>query len=586
MGLPKSMIVLPLMLALASGNAHAQWPQGPDSSLSISTSGQLPGTGISMLSDGLGGAFMTWRGGFGCPGIWQDEASFQRVSADGRLWESGLSRLKGLQPAITSDGRGGIIAVWRTDAFQTDSDSYRYFELRCQRFDAWGAPQWAEDIALPTFGDAENECFSFPWQLPSPRNPVLVSDGSGGAIAAWQEDTQITVQRITASGDTAWGPVGHWIYGGGSPRWMNAVSDQHGGVIVVYSHWGGSLRAQRIDANGTVLWGNWDSPVSVGLVMPELHQPSVASDDSGGVIVTCYKQSFGPLSSTLLVQRVDASGQLRWTNGGVRVCSTQPTRYTAPPAIIPDGDGGAVIAWPDHRAGTECFLSYQVYAQRVARSGTTLWSEDGILLSGAPDTVSDCAITTDGHGGAIVAWTRWENSFSLFWNDPSLRRPTNQIWAQRVDSQGSIRWGDSGRLLAAAAPRRRFPRLVPDDMGGAIVAWEASLSIEAQRISSSGELVSGGAPESPGSIVAIPNPARHEATFRMALHRSGHATVSIHDLSGRRVRALFEGDLEAGERWAAWDGRDDAGNRAPPGVYFARVTHPGTRAIGRVILLP
>ena len=305
----------------------------------------------------------------------------------------------------------------------------------------------------------------------------------------------------------------------------------------------------------------------------------MASDDSGGVIVVWadHRDYSGTTPGILYAQRVDAQGRIRWAEGGIVVCSAhqraEPSLY---PVIVADGGGGVVIAWPDSRKFDGSWEpACEIYGQRVSRSGATLWAADGVPLSGAPDTVSECAIGSDGHGGAIVAWTRWLSGNRV-----------SQIWVQSVDSGGSLRWGNAGRMLAATSALRRFPQVVPDGVGGAIVGWEASKSIEAQRISSSGEFPRGAAPDSPGSIVAMPNPTRDDALLRLALYRSGHATVAIHDLAGRRVRALFEGDLDAGERWIAWDGRDDDGSRVRPGVYFARVTHPGTRTIGRIVLLP
>ena len=48
--------------------------------------------------------------------------------------------------------------------------------------------------------------------------------------------------------------------------------------------------------------------------------------------------------------------------------------------------------------------------------------------------------------------------------------------------------------------------------------------------------------------------------------------VALYDLSGRRVRVLFDGD-EANGRYTdkVWDGRDDQGQAVPPGLYVARV---------------
>jgi hypothetical protein len=55
-------------------------------------------------------------------------------------------------------------------------------------------------------------------------------------------------------------------------------------------------------------------------------------------------------------------------------------------------------------------------------------------------------------------------------------------------------------------------------------------------------------------------------------------SVVIHDLSGRRLRRLFDGGRNIGHYELTWDGRDDAGRLVSPGIYLYRV---GTRIGGR-----
>jgi len=54
-------------------------------------------------------------------------------------------------------------------------------------------------------------------------------------------------------------------------------------------------------------------------------------------------------------------------------------------------------------------------------------------------------------------------------------------------------------------------------------------------------------------------------------------------VSGRRVRALATGLMEAGPHEATWDGRDDAGQPAASGLYFARLETPTGTLTRRVV---
>lgn len=76
-------------------------------------------------------------------------------------------------------------------------------------------------------------------------------------------------------------------------------------------------------------------------------------------------------------------------------------------------------------------------------------------------------------------------------------------------------------------------------------------------------------PPARARLTAIaPNPSTHEARIAFELAAPGRAQVQIHGLDGRRVRTLAAGAWPAGRHELRWDGRDDRGARAAPGVYW------------------
>lgn len=86
--------------------------------------------------------------------------------------------------------------------------------------------------------------------------------------------------------------------------------------------------------------------------------------------------------------------------------------------------------------------------------------------------------------------------------------------------------------------------------------------------------------------IPTPNPFRDSARIAFRIPRSGPVTLSIHDVTGRRVATLLAGPrVGAGSHAATWDGRDASGRTVAPGVYFARLeTADGTlsRKVSRV----
>lgn len=86
---------------------------------------------------------------------------------------------------------------------------------------------------------------------------------------------------------------------------------------------------------------------------------------------------------------------------------------------------------------------------------------------------------------------------------------------------------------------------------------------------------------------AAPNPALGPMHFRLSPSGNGPLALTIHDVHGRRLRTLRTDDDTAGRSDVAWDLRDDAGQRVPAGIYFARI-HDGSRPgrVERVVVLP
>ena len=72
--------------------------------------------------------------------------------------------------------------------------------------------------------------------------------------------------------------------------------------------------------------------------------------------------------------------------------------------------------------------------------------------------------------------------------------------------------------------------------------------------------------------------------FRFRLPRAGHATLSVYDAVGRRVRVLADGSFDAGEHLGIWDGIDASGRRARAGVYFVQLRSLGLTGAQKIVL--
>jgi flagellar hook assembly protein FlgD len=67
--------------------------------------------------------------------------------------------------------------------------------------------------------------------------------------------------------------------------------------------------------------------------------------------------------------------------------------------------------------------------------------------------------------------------------------------------------------------------------------------------------------------------------------RAGKATVRVLDVSGRKVRTLLEGPVEAGERGLSWDGRRDDRATCASGIYWVEVEQGTQKTQKRIGLM-
>ncbi len=81
-------------------------------------------------------------------------------------------------------------------------------------------------------------------------------------------------------------------------------------------------------------------------------------------------------------------------------------------------------------------------------------------------------------------------------------------------------------------------------------------------------------------------PALGELGWSFDLPAPGRVTASVHDVSGREVLTLLDGDLAAGRGIAIpWDGRATNGESAAAGVYVLRLETPAGTVTSRVVLV-
>ncbi len=215
-----------------------------------------------------------------------------------------------------------------------------------------------------------------------------------------------------------------------------------------------------------------------------------------------------------IAQRADAGDNILWTPDGEPVSTAASHQYY--PHLVSDGSGGVIIAWEDSRSG-----GYDIYAQRMDADGNALWTVDGVPICTAANSQYKPRLTPDGLGGAIIVWYDYRNG-------------NYDIYAQKINSSGLIKWGVDGVPISTAAYTQHYPRIVSDGSGGAIIAWydyrsNSNWDIYARRVNAIGT------PLWTMDGVAICTAAGSQYSPKIVSDGSGGAIITWHDYRGADI---------------------------------------------------
>ncbi len=215
----------------------------------IRTSFGFNATNPRITSDGSAGAIITWEDGRDGHG----DIYAQRVDTAGnRLWTAdgvGVRTTSGHNaeyPRITSDGSDEAVIAW------IDNRSGTKWDIYAQKINASGNRLWTADgvgVRTSPAGDTNSPC--------------ITSDGSGGAVIAWEDNRaghyDIYAQRMDAAGEPSWTAEGVVVRTAASDAGSSQmVMDGSGGAIVTWQdnragHYG--IYAQRVSRSAPTVTG-------------------------------------------------------------------------------------------------------------------------------------------------------------------------------------------------------------------------------------------------------------------------------------------------------------------------------------------
>ncbi len=342
----------------------------------------------------------------------------------------------------------------------------------------------------------------------------------------------------------------------------------------------------------------WSSDPNENLVIVDRSSeqvvPKVDATPDGGCYVAWFDLASG--NYDVYLQRLDVLGNEAWAPGGILVSGHPQNSWLVDWDLIADSVGNAVLVFSDIRDGGD----WDVHAYKVAPDGQQLWGEDGITLSanadfepsprvveasdgdlvfvwarmpdvgdgaimmqrlspaGAPElpagglaVVSEpgedpgfCDLVATGDGGVIVCWLR----------DTSTYYSPRHLQAEKFDAAGASAWGAHVDVYdTVSLPLGYYPEIQPDDAGGAILLWHASV----------GNLYN---------------------SFVQRLDTAGselfpHGGVSVSTTPGmHHISPTLAFDAPTQSCFVFWDERNDA--QSQWGIFGQRIDAAGNRAWG------
>jgi hypothetical protein len=598
----------------------------------------------TIIADGSGGAIITWYDYRTGP---TSDIYVQRVNGSGvpQWTANGVALCTAINdqtfPLLVTDGAGGAMVTW------TDFRAGAY-DIYARRVNSAGVPQWVSNgVAMCAAAGAQ-------------IFPAIVSDNAGGAVVAWMDNRSgnydIYAQRVNGSGVVQWAANGVALAATAMAEELPSIaSDGAGGAVVVWRQetatFGWDIWGQRVSGAGANLWGA--NGTGVGYIFGTQWNPTVVSNSGGGALVAWHDERAG-LNGDIYAQRIeprhafyghpephitsvtdvvgDQGGkvEINWIASGYDVLHYMSIshysvwRATDPiaaaemiakePSLLVDGsDLTANWNGPAFRVDQSPTADY--YWELVGTQGAEYFAGYSFAAGTRADSTSQNPAT---HYFQVIAHSEYDET--IFWpsntvsghsaDNLSPAAPT-LLSAQRAGDDVHLSWNRTkapdlahytvyraGASGVSPVPVN-FVSITDDTLAVDANAPASELyyivtvyDVHANQSPPSNEVtVAAANNDRPPSIARlavldnIPNPFHATTTLRVGLPGVSDVSIDVYDVAGRLVRSQNAANLAPGWHDVPFDGRDAAGNVLPSGVYFYRVRAAGETIVRKMVLV-
>jgi hypothetical protein len=356
-----------------------------------------------------------------------------------------------------------------------------------------------------------------------------------------------------------------------------AIADGLGGAVLAFqkfstTEWAGvpsgdDLFAVRVLSDGSAAWL---PPVrTLSNANGGQNDVSVCPDGAGGAWFAWSDGRTPGNRRDVYVQHILADGTFApgFVFGGRDLAATTSDSFQ--PRLAEDGAGGCWIVWTDDRTSNRDIHFTHLNAAGVPVAG---FPPGGRSLCAAPGEQIEPAVSADGTGGIF-----------LVWKDP--RDGESDLYGQHIFHTGDVMagWEPDGKPLCTNAFEPEAPALATPSSGHAIAVWVDRRSGFPQ-IYSLAFPPDGDVTEVPPSAQArlslapVRSPARGAIELDLSASDAGEVSVTLLDVSGRRLEELRRSGPLAAARVRFTRG-------LPAGLYLVTASQRGRHVTAKVATL-
>ena len=273
---------------------------------------------------------------------------------------------------ISTDGLGNAIIVFQ-DIRSVTNNIFAY------KVSPTGDMLWDTD-GLTLSEDSNSEY--------SNMTPTLTVTPDNEVVVAWQRVTTTSVvqmQRISASGQFLWGSAGITIASlSNRITWPQLLPASDSSVLVKYYEDSGpiysptrSIKAVRINANGSYQWANAAVISSAGGISAWTQLLSMVSDHNNGFFLAWHDDRDNDNIEHPYIQHVLADGSIPWTSNGIIMTTRNNAQQYTPKLAFDYLSNNIYSFWHETDLDQN---THGIVSQKLSLEGNVLWAPVGLTV--------------------------------------------------------------------------------------------------------------------------------------------------------------------------------------------------------------